>query len=256
VRGMFMIMSFPPPAAARQLLKVLIIHLTIIPAASSAFAYPYPFLNPSVDWNERATDLISRISLQTKVNLLQTANAPGIPGSGIPADPGYIVLPNYTMETYTSTPCLHGLFGPINMTVGLPLSSPAPQSRLCCCCPPPRCCYSISLVSPAACPLLCLFPRRRSALAAAARAYRVPAADAASAKLTVAYSFWQVFPQSITLAASFNSSLLHAVGSGIAEEARAVRNGFQQLSNKTLSPPAVTCLTPNINIARDPRCWG
>ena len=171
-----MIMIFPP--AARQLLKVLVItHLVIIHAASSP--YPYPFLDPSVDWNGRATDLISRISLQTKVNLLQTANAPGIPGSGIPADPGYIVLPNSTMETYTSTPCLHGLFGPINMTVGSPLSNPAPQSLLCCCCccppfpPPPVATLS---VSPAACPLLCLFPRRHSALAAAARASRTPTA--------------------------------------------------------------------------------
>ena len=173
-----MIMIFPP--AARQLLKLLVItHLVIIHAASSPYPL-YPFLDPSVDWNGRATDLISRISLQTKVNLLQTANAPGIPGSGIPADPGYIVLPNYTMETYTSTPCLHGLFGPINMTVGLPLSNPAPQSLLCCCCcccppfpPPPVATLS---VSPAACPLLCLFPRRHSTLAAAARASRTPTA--------------------------------------------------------------------------------
>ena len=100
------------------------------PSDDSLDPYPYPFLNPSLDRNERATDLINRLPLQTKVNLLQTANAPGIPGSGVAADPGWITLPNYTVETYTSVPCLHGLFGPINMTVSSPLSNPAPRSSV------------------------------------------------------------------------------------------------------------------------------
>jgi beta-glucosidase len=67
-----------------------------------------------------------------------------------------------------------------------------------------------------------------------------------------------VFPQSITLAASWNLSLLHAVGNVIGNEARGVYNEFEatkQLPNRTLQPPGLACFSPQINIARDPR-WG
>jgi beta-glucosidase-like glycosyl hydrolase len=66
-----------------------------------------------------------------------------------------------------------------------------------------------------------------------------------------------VFPQSITLAATWNESMLHAVGNVIGTEARGVYNQFQatkQLPNHTLQPPGLACFSPQINIARDPRC--
>ena len=73
-----------------------------------------------------------------------------------------------------------------------------------------------------------------------------------------AYANTTVFPQAVTLAASFNATLLRAVGDAIAVEARALRNHFDataQLPNRTLRAPGLTCFSPQINIARDPR-WG
>ena len=62
-----------------------------------------------------------------------------------------------------------------------------------------------------------------------------------------------VFPQSISLAATFNSALLHAVGEAIGVEARGWRNDFeatQQYPNRTALPPGLACFSPQINIAR------
>ena len=64
-----------------------------------------------------------------------------------------------------------------------------------------------------------------------------------------------VFPQSISLASTWNVTLLKQVAGAIGKEVRGRRNGFQQLPNLTLSPPALVCFSPQINIVRDPR-WG
>ena len=70
-----------------------------------------------------------------------------------------------------------------------------------------------------------------------------------------------VFPQSITLAAAFDTDMLHSIGAAIGKEARALRNDFQHTGdgrgggNVTLPPPALACFSPQINIVRDPR-WG
>jgi beta-glucosidase len=63
-----------------------------------------------------------------------------------------------------------------------------------------------------------------------------------------------VFPQSIALAATFDSSLVRRVGSAIADEARAKYNIAQKMGN--YGPYAgLSFWSPNINIFRDPR-WG
>lgn len=62
-----------------------------------------------------------------------------------------------------------------------------------------------------------------------------------------------VFPQSISLAATFNSALLHAVGEAIGTEARGWRNEFEailQYPNRTAPPPGLACFSPQINVAR------
>ena len=65
-----------------------------------------------------------------------------------------------------------------------------------------------------------------------------------------------VFPQSTTLAASFNAPLIEAVAAAIGKEARAWRNAWVQAgSNSSIPPPSLTCFAPQINIQRDPR-WG
>jgi beta-glucosidase len=65
-----------------------------------------------------------------------------------------------------------------------------------------------------------------------------------------------VFPQSVTLAASFNSGLLYEVAEAISVEARASYNAYRAVQNKTgLKPPGLSCFSPQINIVRDPR-WG
>jgi beta-glucosidase len=63
-----------------------------------------------------------------------------------------------------------------------------------------------------------------------------------------------VFPQSIALAATFDTSLVRRVGSTIADEARAKYNIAQEMGN--YGPYAgLSFWSPNINIFRDPR-WG
>ena len=90
--------------------------LALSPLAVVA-AYPYPFLDPTLSDDARIADLLPRVPLQTKIDTLQTSHQAGIPGSGVPASPGYIVLPEYTIETYSTSECLHGYCSASNMTV-------------------------------------------------------------------------------------------------------------------------------------------
>ena len=69
-----------------------------------------------------------------------------------------------------------------------------------------------------------------------------------------------VFPQAIGLAATWDSSLLHAVGDTVSTEARAKFNGRAAMGQgpAALDSPrygGLTVWSPNINIFRDPR-WG
>jgi len=63
-----------------------------------------------------------------------------------------------------------------------------------------------------------------------------------------------VFPQSITIANSWDESLMFNVASAISDEARAKYHEFQR-SGKTGIYQGLTFWSPNINIFRDPR-WG
>jgi beta-glucosidase len=62
-----------------------------------------------------------------------------------------------------------------------------------------------------------------------------------------------VFPQAIGLAATWDPSLLHAVGETVSTEARAKFNQHTHLSSPRYG--GLTIWSPNINIFRDPR-WG
>ena len=125
----------------------------------------FPFRNPSLTFDERVNDLVSRMTLQEKADqLLYTA--PAIPRLGIPA---------YTWWNEA----LHGV----------------------------------------------------------ARA-----------------GYATVFPQSITIANSWDESLLFNVASAISDEARAKYHEFQR-RGKTGIYQGLTFWSPNINIFRDPR-WG
>eukprot|EP01052_Picozoa_sp_SAG31_P010003 SAG31_NODE_536_length_14340_cov_9.449196_4_plen_170_part_00 len=86
-------------------------------AARPGSVFPYPFLDPSLSAADRIKDVLPRVPLQAKINTLQTSHEKGIPGSGIPSSPGYIVLPKYTIETYATSECLHGYCSAANMTV-------------------------------------------------------------------------------------------------------------------------------------------
>ena len=63
-----------------------------------------------------------------------------------------------------------------------------------------------------------------------------------------------VFPQSISVAASFDKTLLHDIATAISDEARAKYHEFVQL-NKRQIYAGLDFWSPNINIFRDPR-WG
>jgi beta-glucosidase len=66
--------------------------------------------------------------------------------------------------------------------------------------------------------------------------------------------FATVFPQSITIANSWDEGLLYNVASAISDEARAKYHEFQR-RGKTGIYQGLTFWSPNINIFRDPR-WG
>ena len=140
---------------------------TCVPALSPWCALPLwrnPFATPAA----RAADLIPLLSLQERVNLLQTtpANSSAVPRLGV-------------LET-TFGECLHGYV------------SRSPST---------------------------------------------------------------LFPQSITLAASFNPPLLAEVAGAIGREGRAWRNAWVAEGNASVPPPSLSCFSPQINIVRDPR-WG
>jgi len=63
-----------------------------------------------------------------------------------------------------------------------------------------------------------------------------------------------VFPQSISVAASFDKTLLHDIATAISDEARAKYHEFVRL-NKRQIYAGLDFWSPNINIFRDPR-WG
>ncbi len=63
-----------------------------------------------------------------------------------------------------------------------------------------------------------------------------------------------VFPQSITVAASFNTELLEEIGTVISDEARAKHHEFLRQNKRTIYT-GLDFWSPNINIFRDPR-WG
>ncbi|MCB0611547.1 MAG: glycosyl hydrolase, partial [Lewinella sp.] len=63
-----------------------------------------------------------------------------------------------------------------------------------------------------------------------------------------------VFPQSISVAASFNKELMFEIGSVIADEARAKHNQFVRNGKRGIYT-GLDFWSPNINIFRDPR-WG
>ncbi len=63
-----------------------------------------------------------------------------------------------------------------------------------------------------------------------------------------------VFPQAVTLAASFDEDLMEEIGSAISDEARAKYNNQQKFGDHDIYK-GLTFWAPNINIFRDPR-WG
>ena len=63
-----------------------------------------------------------------------------------------------------------------------------------------------------------------------------------------------VFPQSISIAASWNKGLIYDVASAISDEARAKHHEFERQGERGIYQ-GLTFWSPNINIFRDPR-WG
>ena len=63
-----------------------------------------------------------------------------------------------------------------------------------------------------------------------------------------------VFPQSISIAASWDTNLIHQVASAISDEARAKHHEFARQGMRKIYQ-GLTFWSPNINIFRDPR-WG
>src|ERR1035437_4032545 len=150
---------------AFSLILVLSLSAVTIIVHAQQNKYSFPFRNPSLSFDERVNDLVSRMTLQEKADqLLYTA--PAIPHLGIPA---------YTWWNEA----LHGV----------------------------------------------------------GRA-----------------GYATVFPQSITIANSWDEALLFNVATAISDEARAKYHEFQR-RGKTGIYQGLTFLAPNINIFRDPR-WG
>ena len=123
------------------------------------------YLNPFAPSPQRVADLVARLTLQQKVNMLQTtpANSSAVPALGV--------------DEVTMAECLHGY------------CSRSPST---------------------------------------------------------------LFPQSMSLAASFSPGLVRRVAAAIATEARAWRNNWTAVGNASVAPPSLTCFAPQINIVRDP----
>ena len=69
----------------KRLPLIACIMLTIVPTRSWAQAEnDYPFRNPALTTEERVKDLLSRLTLEEKVQLMKH-DAPAIPRPGIPA---------------------------------------------------------------------------------------------------------------------------------------------------------------------------
>jgi beta-glucosidase len=64
-----------------------------------------------------------------------------------------------------------------------------------------------------------------------------------------------VFPQAIGMAATFDTKLMHQVGTIISDEARAINNHLVASNGKYIQYMGLTFWSPNVNIFRDPR-WG
>ncbi len=64
-----------------------------------------------------------------------------------------------------------------------------------------------------------------------------------------------LFPQSISLAATFSPAMVRRVAAAVGTEARAWRNFYFKTGNFTEPPPPLTCFSPQINVVRDSR-WG
>ena len=144
---------------------VFILYANSIPIISQQSKFEFPFRNPSLPLEDRVNDLVSRMTLQEKVDQL-VYTAPAIPNLGIPA---------YTWWNEA----LHGV----------------------------------------------------------ARA-----------------GYATVFPQSITIANSWDEGLLFNVANAISDEARAKYHEAQRRGNTGIYQ-GLTFWSPNINIFRDPR-WG
>ena len=133
--------------------------------------------DPNATINARVADLLPRLTLQEKIDQLQTTHSPELPGQ----------IERLGLAAYTTQECLHG----------------------------------------------------------------------------VCQHNFTVFPQSISLAATWNVDLLQQVGDAIGIESRAARNAWDQAEhNISDAPPALTCFSPQVNIVRDPRsdlsrseCW-
>jgi beta-glucosidase len=146
--------------------KLFLIFSLLAIIGSQAFAqYEFPFQNPDISMNERVDDLVSRLTVQEKIDQL-LYEAPAIGRLGIPEY-------NWWNE------CLHGV----------------------------------------------------------ARA-----------------GYATVFPQSISIAASWNKNLINQVASVISDEARAKHHEFVRRGHRDIYQ-GLTFWSPNINIFRDPR-WG
>lgn len=64
-----------------------------------------------------------------------------------------------------------------------------------------------------------------------------------------------VFPQTIGLAATFDSELMHRIGDAISDEGRAIYNQLNTSGKPLRQYMGLTYWSPNVNIFRDPR-WG
>ena len=143
----------------------LVLCLTLLTAASLAQSTEPPYLNPQLSAQQRAHDLVSRMTLDEKVSQLEDW-APAIPRLGIP-------------DYQTWNEALHGV----------------------------------------------------------ARA-----------------GYATVFPQAIGMAATWDTTMVHRMGTVISTEARAKYNEAQREGNHRIYF-GLTFWSPNINIFRDPR-WG
>ena len=98
-------------------------------------------------------------------------------------------------------------------------------------------------------------------------AFRITSYNVCYTKLLRGYNWWNeclhgvaragyatVFPQSISIAASWDADLVFDVASIISDEARAKHQEFVRRGDRGIYQ-GLTFWSPNINIFRDPRWW-